>query len=245
MIRRSTRLLIILVAFVAPVCIGSAMAQSAVSLPAPGDIYVGIGLGGFFPENTSFRATGTLQGIPLAASGTLRFRPGPGVSLFASYSVNDHLGISTQAGYSHNFIDRFEGNFTVPPLGTFATSSSVKGDVSTGIFLLNGIVTPFGTRHSFVPIVGGGIGFAVSKASLQSTTVLGTPLPIGTVSSAVGLALDIVAGLEYRFTQSDNIGIIYQLIRIAPSDLGSGGGLNARTGAQYSHTIGLLLEHRF
>jgi hypothetical protein len=222
-----------------------ASGQQIAMFPSPNQTVVGLGVASMFLQPADFRATGTVQGLPLSASGRLSLTPGPAITLIASYSLSEHFAMSAQAGYTRAELDRFDGSLSTPITGQIATSSALRGNQGSVDMFLNGIFIPWGTRNPFVFIVGGGLGFAATRVSFQSATLLGNSLQIGSVSRAVSPALDALAALEYRITANDNIGLGYQLFIVSSNSLGTGGGLTATTGVQYAHFIGIFAEHRF
>jgi hypothetical protein len=221
------------------------VATAQVPIPGqPGQFAAGVGLGGSFLQPTSFAATGSIQGLPVVASGKVHFMPGPAISIFGAYSFNDHFALAGQVGYAYSRLDRFEGDLTVFPIGSFG-SSRLKGDQESVNVFFDGLVTPFGRNRPFIPVFGGGIGFVSSKVTLKSATVFGSPLSIGSESTSTRLAGNLFAAMEYRIGSQDVLAIGYQFIVTDASSLGSGGGLKARTGSQLSHVLGVYMEHHF
>lgn len=85
------------------------------------------------------------------------------------------------------------------------TSSSGSGEADVGVLTFN-VKQYFNSSGSFMPFVGAGIGFGVASMS-------------GPISGdAVDLALQIMGGFEYQFTDTIGIYAEYKVISSEPED---------------------------
>jgi opacity protein-like surface antigen len=210
-----------------------------------GDLYVGVAGAAFLPGSPSFSGTGLLGGLPVTSSGRLKLNAGPAVTVVSSYEFIPHLSIEGQVGYSRTSIDRFQGSFSLPGVGALNGGFPIKGDIQSIAAFTNLVLTPFSDRDKIFPYVGAGIGFTSSWASLDSVSVNGTSLPLGTRSAATSFAFDALIGADYRITEHGNLGLVYQFSRTNASDLGSSKGFAAKTGAFTASIIAALFEYRF
>lgn len=210
-----------------------------------GDLLFGIGGGAIIPQSSKFGGAGLVGGLPFASSGRLSFTPGPAISMFGSYEIVPHISVEAQIGYIGVDADRFRGTATLQGGITVPGSFKVDGHVDTIAGFSNLVYAPFDQRARVVPYVGAGIGFASSWASLNSVSLLGSSLPLGVRSSATSFAVDALVAADVRVGDRGNIGLVYQFIRIDPSNLGTTSTFAAKTGALQAHIFGGLFEYRF
>jgi opacity protein-like surface antigen len=164
---------------------------------------------------------------------------------FASYSITPLFNVVAQLGYVHAQTGGFKGTLSLDDLGPINGVVGTNGNVSSIANLYNFVVTPLGQDRPFTPYFGGGVGFASSRASLRSISVLGTAIPINVNSSDTDLAADLLIGSDYKIGPREHVGIVYQFVRISAGSLGSAGDLHAKTGPILSHFLGALFEYRF
>lgn len=117
-------------------------------------------------------------------------------------------------------------------------------DVSTIQAVLNAIIE-WRNTSDFTPYAGVTVGWARNRASTQRT-VLNTQVQVNSLESKDNIALGLLAGVDWRFTQNWSAGLTYRFI-----DLGEvettvfAGGDQITTGDYLSHDVLLSLLYHF
>jgi opacity protein-like surface antigen len=206
----------------------------------------GISAGAFFPMASSLTGTGNIGGLNVNASGNLHLRPGPTFIGFASYEVNNYVAVAGQLGYASTKFDNFQGTLSLAGVGSIAGKFPVSGNSDIVYGFVDGIITPLGGGRAatFVPLIGGGVGFTHSSTTFGSVGVPGTTLPIGIANRDTNFAMVGLIGADYRISERAYLGLGYQFVRSDGGTFG-GGGFTGKTGALRVNIISLLFEYRF
>jgi len=210
-----------------------------------GNFRVGVDAGAFIPNRVSWNGSGTINSLPVVASGQISSNTGSAVGGLFGYAFNDYLNVDLDVGYVSSSFRKFDGTVSVAGLGNFGGSMSLTGRVETIAGFLNALITPLGTNGRLTPYFGAGPGLAHSKARLQSFTVGPVTLPVNSTSSETDFAADGVLGFDIKLTRQLELGVAYEYVWINAKHLGSGSGIDANNGSVSGQIVGLLLEYRF
>lgn len=208
---------------------------------------VGVSSGAVFPLATSFSGKGNISGLNVSAHGNLTFKPGPTVVGVASYEFNDYVAAAGQFGYASTKFDSFRGALSLVGVGNLNGRVGVSGKSDIFYGFLDGVITPLGGGRTarFVPLLGGGLGFASSSTTFNSVRLPGFTLPVGVTSRDTNLAVVGFAGADYRISERAYIGLAYQFVRINGGTLGNPNQFSGKTGALRVNIISALFEYRF
>jgi opacity protein-like surface antigen len=208
---------------------------------------VGVNGGAVFPMATSFSGKGAIDGLNINATGNLNFRPGPTFTGFTSYELNNYVAVAGQLGYATTKFDNFQGTLALAGVGSITSKFAVSGNSDIIYGFVDGIITPLGGGRTatFVPLIGGGIGFASSSTTFGSVGLPGAALPVGITNHDTNFAMVGVVGAEYRISQRAYLGLGYQFVRVNGEAVGGGGGFSGQTGALRVNIISALFEYRF
>ncbi len=215
------------------------------SIENMGSFRVGIFGGAFLPNSVSWSGSGLLAGAPFSANGKISSHTGSSFGGLVGYGINEYLNAEMDLGYLSTTFEKFTGNISITGLGSFNGSAALSGRVNTFAGFLNLLVTPIGTRGTLTPYIGAGPGWAHSSEKLRSFSLGGMTLPVNSSGSETDFAADLVAGVDVKLMPQLELGLVYGYFWIDAKHLGSGAGIQARSGAVSGHAIGLLLEYQF
>ena len=217
---------------------GTANAQDAQrSQPHSDGFYAGIDVGAISPEVMSAQLTGTLAG-----SGRLSFNAAGAFGGFAGYNFGEHLAAEGEVAWALYDPFKLSGSFAGP--GGAISSLALNGDFNTVLATANAIYRPLGTKARFAPYLGAGLGFAWLDWSV--TAQPGAAFPLDVRGSAVDLAADAMAGVDFALCERLTLGGRYRFLWIDSSGGRlTGGGVTLTHGDVHAHVLTATATYRF
>lgn len=209
-----------------------------------GKFYAGLDGGVVLPQDTNVSATGA----GFAGTGHFSYKDGYQIAGFVGYHFTDFLSAEGQLAYDRSSFDKLSGTITA---GALAGSGSVSanGHISAFTGFLNGIITPFHSNR-FVPYVGGGIGVAAGRTSLDSLSANGVTVNVGSTENRTDFAADGVVGFDVPFSmfsagQDVSLGLRYQYLWVNSAETVTSNGVTATSGNISANIISARLSWKF
>lgn len=234
MLGRLARLLFIAVFFL-PL---QAFASEGIQTADYGKFYVGLGAGIVIPQDTNVSASGAVNG-----SGTLSYKNNASIMGMAGYRLNNYLTGEAELAYSSLDYDSVSGTLTGGGLSG-SGCVNVNGHVNAIVGLANAIVTPLGNKD-ISPYLGGGIGFANTNSTINSLSSGGVTVADNTNNSETNLALDAIAGVNFRIADHFSLGGRYQYLWVNSSTTSSGSGITQKEGNFGAHVLTAQATYNF
>lgn len=223
---------------------GLARAQSAGSVTLPiGNAYVGFSAGALIPSDTRQSMGGTLYGMPVSATGKMRYKPGIIVDALVGYHLNPYLGGEFDLSYARYTYDRIDGTLHLGP--TTVNGSNFDGNIQYWMGFANAIVTPWG-RDRFVPYIGAGIGFSSYRARIDSASnpSLGT-VAINSTTTNTDFAANALVGVDYAVDESFSLGVRYRYLWTDSARMVMSGTLTSDSSNATHHVLSARAVYHF
>jgi opacity protein-like surface antigen len=208
-----------------------------------GRLSVGVSAGVLMPGDTAQTVSGTALGLPVAARGTMSYKPGAIIDALAGYQFNDLVGGELTVSWARYDYDAIRGTLTAGPMTLHG--GQVEGHVRYWMGFANAIVTPWG-RARFSPYVGGGIGITDYVADLKSvdTGVLGR-VALDSRTGHRDLAANAIAGFTYAVSPAVSLGARYRYLWTNSARTITSGGLTGHSSNATHHILSVTTSYRF
>jgi len=200
-----------------------AAAQQNTPLTNDGNGYFRLAVGAWQPTDTGYSFSNSVSGFGITVtetiSGDIESDPGLAANAAIGYRFNKSVSFEAEFGHAKADLDSATVNQAITftaggaSLAVAGGSGSVDldGDVSATTGVAN-IIADIPTGGFITPYIGAGAGLVAWKAKLNSISSGGSTLIVNGEDDGTDLTANLIAGLNFNFSEKVNGGIRYKYI---------------------------------